>query len=77
MILLIILIAVTSIFVAFIISDLLTGLIDEWKEQKRQRYDCNYCCYFKDGKCKSVFETLCKQNNKMMWNKDENKSKNG
>lgn len=71
MILLIGLAAVTTIFIIYILSDLLISLIDEKREYRRQRNDCNYCYYFKDGKCESVFETLCRQNNKMMW-----KSKN-
>ena len=59
------------------ISDMIDYLSMRWTEerleQERQRHDCKYCFYYKDGKCLTQFENDCKENNYFIWTAKESK----
>ena len=39
----------------------------EREEQERRRHDCRCCEYYRDGRCITQFEELCKERDYMIW----------
>lgn len=77
MILLAIFVTVTLIFLLWSLSELLMKIISnsqiKREEEEAKKHDCNYCCFFKDGKCQTNFEEDCKSRNYFIWYpKDKN-----
>lgn len=71
-------------YVVFSIALLLLGYISEMidylvmrytekrSEEERQRHDCTYCFYYKNGKCLTRYEKDCKSNDYFIWYPKEN-----
>lgn len=71
-----ILIGLLMLFVIYQMSNIIIDILNEKQKEReefeRQRHDCNYCFFFRNGKCHTQFEQDCRDNNFFIWYPKEN-----
>lgn len=65
-------------FLIWMLSDLFIDFLNkkqkQREEEEKQRHDCNFCYFYKDGKCQTQYEEDCKTRNYFIWYpKEKNK----
>lgn len=64
-------IGLLGLFVIYQMSDIVIDIFKEKQKEReeleRQRHDCNYCYFYRDGKCHTQFEQDCRDNNFFVW----------
>ena len=71
-----ILIGLLKLFVIYQMSNIIIDILNEKQKEREefeiQRHDCNYCFFFRNGKCHTQFEQDCRDNNFFIWYPKEN-----